>query len=293
MSEKRAAWRAAAPFLFLIGSIAWQAALADTAAPRIGDPPEAENMRLVGHEPLQMRAAYQPTIHHQGNKWIAYIGHMGGTDDVPSPVNSMSGQAEPNGTSIVDVTDPAHPRYLAHIPGQPGTYEGGGAQMTRVCDGSQLPRADRNAVYLLRAVGGQGHEIWDVREPEHPSLVTRIGQNLRDTHKSFWECGTGIAYLVSGVPGWRVRRMTEIYVIPPIQLKFVTSDCPGRNPVPRARFPPSCMGRSQPVQKATACTLDTARIQAASSRLLTEISSYTDRLRRRVKISCFPNSAVF
>jgi len=34
---------------------------------------------------------------------------------------------------------------------------------------------------------------------------------LRDTHKNFWECNTGIAYLVSGVPGWRVRRMTQVY----------------------------------------------------------------------------------
>jgi hypothetical protein len=34
---------------------------------------------------------------------------------------------------------------------------------------------------------------------------------LKDTHKSFWECDTGIAYLVSGVEGWRSRRMTEVF----------------------------------------------------------------------------------
>ena len=34
---------------------------------------------------------------------------------------------------------------------------------------------------------------------------------LKDTHKSWWECDTGIAYLVSGVEGWRVRRMTEVF----------------------------------------------------------------------------------
>jgi hypothetical protein len=34
---------------------------------------------------------------------------------------------------------------------------------------------------------------------------------LKDTHKSWWECDTGIAYLVSGVEGWRVRRMTQVY----------------------------------------------------------------------------------
>src|ERR1700692_3215440 len=94
----------------------------------IGAPPEASNMRLVGSNDLQARSAYQPTIHHQGDRWIAYIGHHGGTDAIPDPVNPMTGKAEPNGTSIVDVTDPAHPKYLRHIPGQPGTYEAGGGQ---------------------------------------------------------------------------------------------------------------------------------------------------------------------
>src|SRR6201995_2464174 len=78
----------------------------------IGAPPEASNMKLVGSNDLQARSAYQPTIHHQGDRWIAYIGHHGGTDDVPDPVNPLTGQAEPNGTSIGDVTDPAKPKKL-------------------------------------------------------------------------------------------------------------------------------------------------------------------------------------
>ena len=49
----------------------------------IGAPPEASNMKLVGCSDLQARSAYQPTIHHQGDRWIAYIGHHGGTDDIP------------------------------------------------------------------------------------------------------------------------------------------------------------------------------------------------------------------
>jgi hypothetical protein len=104
----------------------------------IGAPPEASNMRLVGVNDLQARSAYQPTIHHQGDRWIAYIGHHGGTDDIPAPLNPLTGKAEPNGTSIVDVTDPAQPKYLRHIPGQEGKYEGGGAQMVRVCDGKDV-----------------------------------------------------------------------------------------------------------------------------------------------------------
>jgi hypothetical protein len=168
-------------------------------APKLGDPPEAKNMRLVGYNDLQARSAYQPTIQKQGNRYIAYVGHHGGTPDVPKPVNKLNGQAEYNGTSIIDVTDPAQPKYLAHIPGLEGNYEEGGAQMVRVCDGKTLSKGDPNKTYMLRVFGGRGHEIWDVTDPAKPALLTKIIEGLKDTHKSWWECDTGIAYLVSGL----------------------------------------------------------------------------------------------
>src|SRR6185369_6656914 len=99
--------------------------------------------------------AYQPVVHRQGDRWIAYVGHHGG-----NKLNALTGATEHNGTSIVDVTNPRAPRYLAHIPGEEGEAEAGGAQMVRVCDGATLPRADRRKVYLLRTFGNQAHEIW-------------------------------------------------------------------------------------------------------------------------------------
>ena len=170
---------------------------------------ESRNMELVGYNDLQGRSSYQPTIHKQGTRWIAYIGHHGGTQ-----LNPLTGKQENNGTSIVDVTDPKQPKYLAHIPGEPatpGAGESGGAQMARVCDGAQLPRADKNKVYLLRTYGNSSHEVWDVTDPSKPSRLTVVVSGLRDTHKSFWECDTGIAFLVSGLPDWRTRRMTQIF----------------------------------------------------------------------------------
>jgi hypothetical protein len=113
---------------------------------------EKSNMQVVGYNDLQARSSYQPTIHQQGQRWIAYIGHHGG-----SQMNPMTGQMEYNGTSLLDVTDAAHPKYLAHIPGEPpkgGNAETGGAQMARVCDGSSLPHADKSKVYMLRTFGG-------------------------------------------------------------------------------------------------------------------------------------------
>ena len=57
------------------------AGTANAQQQKVGDPPEASNMRLVGWNDLQARSAYQPTIHRQGDRWIAYIGHHGGSDD--------------------------------------------------------------------------------------------------------------------------------------------------------------------------------------------------------------------
>ena len=185
---------------------------------------EAKNMKLVGYNDLQGRGAYQPLIHHQGNRWIAYIGHHGGTQEIPKPYNPQTKQNEDNGTSVVDVTDPKHPKYLTHIPGEPGFGESGGAQMVRVCDGKELPKADRSKTYLLRTGGTSSQEIWDVTVPERPTLLTTVVKGLKDTHKNWWECNTGIAYLVSdGRPEkWRTKRMTKIYDLSdPANPKFI------------------------------------------------------------------------
>src|SRR5204863_5193971 len=89
--------------------------------------PESRDMTLLGSNDLQARSAYQPVIQKQGNRWIAYIGHHGGM--MP---NLITGKLEENGTSIVDVTNPKQPRYVAHLPGHPATGDGDGAQMGRV-----------------------------------------------------------------------------------------------------------------------------------------------------------------
>jgi len=193
--------------------------------------PEARDMVLVGHHDLQARSAYQPLVREQNGRWIAYIGHHGGTENSAKPLNPLTGNPEFNGTSILDVTDPRAPRYLAHIPGEEGLGESGGAQMVRVCAGRELPKGEAARFYLLRTFGNSAHEIWDVTDPAKPGLLSRIGP-LKGTHKNWWECDTGIAYLVSGVEGWRTRRMTQIYDLSdPAHPRFIRNfGLPGQQP---------------------------------------------------------------
>src|SRR2546428_10333408 len=200
--------------IFALLPILLAAGPASSQPPARGDGAEACDMELVGHEPLQSRSAYQPTIHKQGGRFIAYVGHHGGRAR-----NPLTGGDEDNGTSVVDVTDPARPRYLAHSSGAVGGPEQGGAQMARVCD--RLGKT-----YLLRTLGNNvlnsGHEVWDVTDPAKPQKTSTVVSGLTSTHKNWWECDTGIAYLISGdlaktnplqlgPSGWRTGRMTKIY----------------------------------------------------------------------------------
>ncbi len=176
---------------------------------RDADDGASRNMKLVGFNDLQARSTYQATLHKQGGRYYIYAGHHAyagpGEGQAPAgtpPLPKVDNQE--NGTSIVDVTNPRHPRYVIHIPVPNGT--GGGAQMVRVCDGIG---ANTGRVFMLRTYGNTAHEIWDVTNPASPFGVRTVaGSNpvigagtgqpgaLAGTHKSWWECDTGIAYIV-------------------------------------------------------------------------------------------------
>jgi hypothetical protein len=184
----------------------------------------AWNMALVGSDTLDGRSTYQPLVIHQGNRYVAYMAHHAGT-----AISRLNGMTETNGTSLLDVTDPTHPVYLAHIPGPPGSIDAAGNQMAHVCSGDVLPsnspaEAARKAghFYLLRSNGNssgaanpgqESHQIFDVTDPANPVLLTTIAPQLTNTHKNWWECDSGIAYLVANdsskatprpdlAPGW-------------------------------------------------------------------------------------------
>src|SRR5262245_60883333 len=178
-----------------LGLIALAAGPASSQTPR-GHGAEARDMELVGHDDLQGRSAYQPTIHKQGGRYIAYVGHHGG-----KARNPLTGAEEDTRTSTVEEAAPARPRRapptparsaaprsLAHIPRPAGGLADGAAQVARVC-------YRHGKTYLLRTFGNavptSGHEVWDVSDPTRARRASTVVTGLTATHKNFWECDTG------------------------------------------------------------------------------------------------------
>ena len=163
---------------------------------------EQKNMRRVGHVDLQGRPSYQPNvIVYPDGRTIAFAGTHGGSK--PNPLKG--GAVEQNGVIIIDATNPEKPVEKFHIP---VPVAGGQSQSVRMCLGSDLPKGIPGHVYLLRNVQGSsasGYEVWDVTNVSNPTLAGEM-RGLRNTHKMWWECNTGIAYLPGSknvAPLWR------------------------------------------------------------------------------------------
>lgn len=215
---------------------------------------EQKDMRRVGHTDLQGRAAYHPDlIRYPDGRWMLFVGTHSNTTSNGPKLNPLTGSVEPNGTMIIDVTDPRNPVEKFHIPGPAfGGITPGGAQTqsNRLCLGSDLPAgpADKNnRVYLLRnvqvgAAAVSGYEVWDVTNVAAPFMVSEI-RRMRNTHKPWWECKSGIAYLpgsmaasaVPAAPQWRQGQSLVVVnwgnpTLAPTYLR--TYGLPGSQPLP-------------------------------------------------------------
>jgi hypothetical protein len=177
---------------------------------------ESKNMHRLGHTDLQGRGAYQPNvIAYPDGRTMLFVGTHGGSK--PNPLNG--GVVEPNGTIIIDVSNPTNPVEKVHIP---VPVAGGQAQMVRMCLGSDLPGGQAGKVYLLRNIQGSsaaGYELWDVSNPGVTApVLLKAQRNIRSTHKDWWECTTGIAYMpgsknatLGPLPLWRTSQAMLIY----------------------------------------------------------------------------------
>ncbi len=158
---------------------------------------QSSNTRLVGVHDLQGRSALQVTLR---GDWC-YVGHLPGHG-----INPLTGADEPNGTSILDVSDPTRPVLVSHIPAGPKMN----------CRSVQMitsPRDGRD--YLIRNHEGvpdnmqdeHALEVFDVTDRAKPALVSRITATpygpLTWAHKGWWDEGSGLYFASIGEVGFR------------------------------------------------------------------------------------------
>ena len=215
---------------------------------------EQKDMRRVGHTDLQGRPAYHPDfIRFPDGRIIAFVGtHGGSAPNTLKPGNPV----ERNGTMIIDITDPKNPVEKFHIQGPAAVGTEAQTQSNRMCLGSDLPGGTAGRVYMMRnvQVGNlgnpanllvSGYEVWDVTDVTNPTLVGEL-RGLRNTHKHWWECKTGIAYLPGSknLPAWRQRQSMLIvdWKTPSTPIYLRTHGLVGAQPSGIGPTPPSLHG---------------------------------------------------
>ena len=217
-------------------------ALSAGSALAISQSGEQKNIRRVGHVDLQGRPSYQPNvIVYPDGRTIAFAGTHTGSK--PNPLKG--GVVEQNGVMIIDATNPEKPVEKFHIP---VPVAGGQSQSVRMCLGSDLPKGIPGHVYLLRNVQGSsasGYEVWDVTNVSNPTLAGEM-RGLRNTHKMWWECKTGLAYLPGSKNAPRWRQSQSMLIVdwsnPSSPLYLRTHGLPGGQPSGKGAVPPSLHG---------------------------------------------------
>ena len=184
----------------------------------------ASNMKLVGYSDLQGREALVVTTKSDpaNGSWV-YVGHHESYWDGKPKMNPITGKMEWNGTSIINVDDPARPKYVWHIPNDTNRNSRGVSVVYDYkFDGSGKDYLIRNSEALTEGETGTDlkYQIFDITtrssDPSKISLVSEIagtppnscgqgcgGKFIMRAHKGWWSQETGYFYAASGEPGFR------------------------------------------------------------------------------------------
>ena len=143
----------------------------------------AHNMRAIGYTDLDGRPAFKMALHQAGERWYLY------TATFWHP-----------GLNIVEVTDPANPRFVRFIPGPANTW----TLQVQIAEGKMVTSLERIAPGWGDIPGqpfGEGFEIWDLADPEDPKKIGHYKTGGGGTHRNYFDGGRYV-YATSLVEGY-------------------------------------------------------------------------------------------
>lgn len=177
----------------------------------------ASNFELVGYDDLGGQPGFKMAMQVVNGRWYLYVAHCW-----------------VSGWSIVEVTDPSHPRYVAFIPGPPGTS----TVNLQAADGLLLTALEKPPTELLKYLPWDGYVwlgwryltgrlglspgarfeegvwVWDVRDPEHPVKIGAWHGGGSGTHRNFYDGGR-YAMLAANLPGQRGHQLVVLDLADP------------------------------------------------------------------------------
>ena len=181
---------------------------------------EQKNMKLVGYNDLQGRETLQ--VSTRGN-W-AYVGHHNRPGTASIHYNPLTKQYEENGTTILDISHPSHPRIVAHIPNfenrnsrsavTVNNFMGSGKDfLVRNSEGATAPRFKYEIFDITQRAKGIDH-IWKVGEitgtPQDSCGIGCGGIVTSTAHKAYFS-QSGFLYLTLDEPGFRNGLHLAVY----------------------------------------------------------------------------------
>jgi hypothetical protein len=144
--------------------------------------PFADGIELVGYEDLQGKAGFKLAMQEVGERFYLYVAAFW----------------EP-GLFIVDVTDPARPRFVRSLSGPPGTW----TLQVQVADGLMITSMEP----IPPGWGDsspdfeEGLAIWDVADPEDPHVLGTWRTGSAGTHRNFYAGGRYV-HAAARLPGF-------------------------------------------------------------------------------------------
>ena len=140
----------------------------------------SRHMEAVGYTDLEGRPAFKLALHKAGERWYLY------TATFWHP-----------GLNIVEVTDPANPRFVRFIPGPPNTW----TLQVQIADGRMITSEERIAPGWGDDPDkpfSEGFLIWDLADPEDPQVLGKFKTGGKGTHRNYYDGGRYV--YVTGLP---------------------------------------------------------------------------------------------
>jgi hypothetical protein len=163
----------------------------------------ARNIEAIGYTDLDGRPAFKLALHRAGDRWYLY------TATFWHP-----------GLNIVEVTEPANPRFVRFIPGPANTW----TLQVQIAEGKMITSLERIAPGwgdIPGAPFGEGIEIFDLADPENPQKLGEFKTGGGGTHRNYFDGGRYV-YLTSLIEGYDGHILQIVDIADPAHPKEVS-----------------------------------------------------------------------